>query len=78
MPKQSAIIKPWSDEWHSFVVKDNILVEVIDYYKTKRDIISVLGPIEKVFQKRYGNEDYQRKTFPLPQELWDGLLLVAG
>jgi hypothetical protein len=70
IPQFSPIIKPWGTEWHSFVINDSILVEVIDYHKSKRDIVSVLVPIEKVFQRKFGNELYESKTFPLPQELF--------
>src|SRR4249920_115209 len=71
IPQFSPIIKPWCTEWHSFTIKDDILVEVIDYYKSKRDIESVLVPIQKVFHKRYGNELYESKTFPLTSELYE-------
>jgi hypothetical protein len=71
IPQFSPIIKPWGTKWHSFTIKDNILVEVIDYYKSKRDIVLVSVPIEKIFQKRYGNELYESKTFPLSPELYE-------
>jgi hypothetical protein len=71
IPKESVIIKPWADKWHNFVIKDSIMVEVIDYYQSKRDIKTILIPIEKVFQKRYGNDLYESKTFPLSNELFD-------
>lgn len=71
IPQFSPIIKPWATEWHSFTLKDDIMVEVTDYYQSRRYFKSVLVPIEKVFQKRHGNELYESKTFPLPQELFE-------